>query len=340
MTANYDVWGFMGVWSKTTRRIMRRIILIFLLSSFCGGDSASFALVSQVALSGGETKLFLQTVEARLTSIMNCLETREWSSVEDHFTPDGLSSLRELIERADCRNVNPLYEAKLIHLPRGGFEAREFKVRIDLQETKGNPYQYLVFELNDAGLVTDARFSLEKWHVEAVLKKGGKLEDEQYRRRILELLEIFRTAYNRKNIDFLRKIYSDDALIIVGKVLEEKEDAPDLLDKSSLSRDRVVFIKKSKKEYIRSLERVFGKNEFIKVNFKELKIRRHPKIEQMYGVTLHQDWNTTKYSDEGYLFLMIDYRNEEKPLIHVRSWQPDKFPDGSVVDMGYFEMID
>ena len=30
------------------------------------------------------------------------------------------------------------------------------------------------------------------------------------------------------------------------------------------------------------------------------------------------------YSDVGYLLLVIDFANEDKPLIHVRTWQPEK----------------
>ena len=37
-----------------------------------------------------------------------------------------------------------------------------------------------------------------------------------------------------------------------------------------------------------------------------------------------QGWNTTNYSDVGYLLLVIDFADDDKPLIHVRTWQPEK----------------
>jgi len=32
----------------------------------------------------------------------------------------------------------------------------------------------------------------------------------------------------------------------------------------------------------------------------------------------------------------MDFRNEDQPLIRVRSWQPQRFRDGSIVGIGDF----
>jgi|GEM_PF-3522933 hypothetical protein len=45
------------------------------------------------------------------------------------------------------------------------------------------------------------------------------------RLKILDFLEQFRMAYNTKNNEFLEKVYSDDALILVGTVLKKKKMA-------------------------------------------------------------------------------------------------------------------
>ena len=43
---------------------------------------------------------------------------------------------------------------------------------------------------------------------------------------------------------------------------------------------------------------------------------------------LHQLYSSSTYSDDGYLFLLWDFRDEENPKIHVRTWQP-KYLDQS-----------
>jgi hypothetical protein len=37
---------------------------------------------------------------------------------------------------------------------------------------------------------------------------------------------------------------------------------------------------------------------------------------------MRQSYASTTYADEGYLFLLIDFR-ETDPLIYVRAWQPN-----------------
>ena len=87
----------------------------------------------------------------------------------------------------------------------------------------------------------------------------------------------------------------------------------------------------SKEQYIRNLRGVFARNSYIKVTFDEIEVMRHPVKTDFYGVTLHQGWSTYNkngtqgYHDDGYVFLLWDFRNEQHPQIHVRTWQPDAF---------------
>jgi hypothetical protein len=93
----------------------------------------------------------------------------------------------------------------------------------------------------------------------------------------------------------------------------------------------VVYIKQTKQEYLNNLQRVFKNTKYINVKFEDIEVVQHPKYDDVYGVTLKQFWHTDRYSDEGYLFLMIDFRDADKPLIQVRTWQPYKNAEGQVV---------
>ena len=78
----------------------------------------------------------------------------------------------------------------------------------------------------------------------------------------------------------------------------------------------------------------------MRILFDAITIERHPAVSEVYGVQLKQRWNSSNYSDEGYLFLMIDFIDVHEPIIHVRAWQPDKFQDGSTINLYDFEIID
>jgi hypothetical protein len=112
------------------------------------------------------------------------------------------------------------------------------------------------------------------------------------------------------------------------------------LDKSYLSKEKIEFIRLSKNEYLERLKKVFKDNDFMQILFDEINIQRHPQFEKVYGVQLKQRWNSSSYSDEGYLFLMIDFIQPQEPIIHVRAWQPEKFTDGSTINIYDFEIIE
>ena len=67
---------------------------------------------------------------------------------------------------------------------------------------------------------------------------------------------------------------------------------------------------------------------------------RHPTNPDFYGVTLHQGWTSNTYHDEGYIFLLWDFRNEYAPEIHVRTWQPDRIGGKSLDRDEVFSLSD
>ena len=147
----------------------------------------------------------------------------------------------------------------------------------------------------------------------------GKLAETDAKRRhtILNYCEHFRTAYTTKDIDFLRQVFSDKALIIVGNVVK-----PIANDGKCQAENRVTFAIHSKRDYLSRLAKVFAANQKIDVRFSGFRIMRHPTMDGIYGVTLRQQYKSDRYSDDGYLFLLWDFRDRSMPLIHVRTWQP------------------
>ena len=137
---------------------------------------------------------------------------------------------------------------------------------------------------------------------------------------LINFLEDYQTAYALKRIDYLDKIFSDDALIIVGTVLKQKQKG----DNMHLSSEaRVRYDTLSKERYIGNLRKVFGKNEFVNIRFMETDFTQHQSGLELYGIQLKQEYMSSSYGDVGYLFLMVDLR-DELPVIHVRTWEPEK----------------
>lgn len=200
-------------------------------------------------------------------------------------------------------------------------------------------YEEGVIILTPTGLVDDFYFGLERHRYKDLLNAGNTVTEFRRRQIILDFVENFRTAYNRKDLPYIRDVFSDHALIIVGKVVEVDENSPNMLE-SSFEKKKVELIRLNKQQYIERLTRVFQVNQFIKVGFDEIEIFRHPLYDRIYGVTLLQHWTSSHYSDVGYLFLMIDFKDVDNPMIHVRTWQPEKYTsDDEVIGLGDFEIV-
>lgn len=164
------------------------------------------------------------------------------------------------------------------------------------------------------------------FYKEAAKIMQGKLNETDANRRhtILNYCEHFRTAYTTKDIDFLRQVFSDKALIIVGNVVK-----PLANDNKCQAEARVTYAIHSKQDYIQRLSKVFAANQKIDVKFSGFRIMRHPTMDGIYGVTLRQQYKSDRYSDDGYLFLLWDFRDKSMPLIHVRTWQPTSSINGN-----------
>ncbi len=195
----------------------------------------------------------------------------------------------------------------------------EYEVRnIPLIFTKlDNEYHEVAITFDMSGKITSFHITLEQNLYERVFKGGNETTDLRRRQIVLAYVEQFRTAYNMKDIDFMNKVFSDDALIIVGKnIITKKENFP--------ATTRTEFYKKDKQQYLKDLRRVFTNNKRIYVDFQDIKVMLHPTKKDWYGVQLKHGFSSDKYHDDGYLFLLWDFTNDDEPQIHVRTWQPDK----------------
>ncbi len=187
-------------------------------------------------------------------------------------------------------------------------------------ETLG--YQEAVINFDKQGVITSFYYTINpelysKLRMDQMQNRRYEVSDIKDRMMILDYVEHFRTSYNQKDLKFLRQVFSDDALIITGKVVKvrKSEVVP--------SGNKVIYTTQTKQQYLDNLARAFKSNSYIKVSFDDVVIVEHPTIHGIYGVTVHQKWNTARYSDEGYVFMVWDFRNPNAPQIHVRTWQPE-----------------
>lgn len=209
-----------------------------------------------------------------------------------------------------------------------GYQVRGIPVDIE-QADENEKRQELTIDFLGNGKISNVAIAIDMNRYDQIMAEKSSDIDYARRQVIIDFVENFRTAYNRKDIKLLNSVFSDKALIITGKVISEKPNSD--VDRLTLRNNKVVYIKQTKQEYIQKLTSIFKLNKFVNVKFEDIDVVQHPKYDDIYGVTLKQYWHTSHYSDEGYLFLMIDFRDANNPLIQVRTWQPYKNNVGQVI---------
>ena len=156
---------------------------------------------------------------------------------------------------------------------------------------------------------------------------------EKSRTRIVGFLEDYRTAYATKNLEYLDKVFDDNAVIVLGKRLQV---APQLNKEGYMNNHRVQFTQLTKREFLRNLRRQFQSKDYINLHFSQNRIYQLQKGAERYGIEIKQDYYSSNYGDTGYLTLIFDLTNPDQPVIHVRTWQEQPDPNFGVVSPADF----
>lgn len=201
----------------------------------------------------------------------------------------------------------------------GNYQVRNIPILLTPAEgeTTDDTYQEATIDLGASGEIISFYFSLKANLYRDVMANGKDVEDLRLRQAILDYVEHFRTAYNQKDLPFLEQVFSEDALIITGKVVKVKPS-----DTNAFATEKITYNVHNKIQYLDRLRRIFSQAKYIKVDFSEIKVSRHPTNKNFYGVLVRQGYESSFYSDDGYVFLLWDFTDEDRPQIHVRTWQP------------------
>ena len=282
-------------------------------------------------------------VSSFLNEVNNAYAENRALNLNAIVADDGQLSIEMLWENVHFRPEDQ-YIGEILLNTGDGYQLRNIPLQI-LPQDSGSEIDYKegVINFDRSGRISSVYFSVDNNAYRQIMQKGIQLKDMEQRLVILDYVERFRTSYNQKDINFLNQVFSDDALIITGKVISTvKFD-----DGKSISFPHVKYSKQSKQQYLANLQRIFNSVKYINVNFDNVEIKRHGVNPNIYGVRVVQNWKSSTYSDEGYLFMVWDFTDPDRPQIHVRAWQPmylDKaktqpLPQEEIFDLNSIEGI-
>lgn len=271
-------------------------------------------------------------IKTTVETLVKSIEKKNLNLDPSLFTQEGLKAYNKLIKYGNARLLKQNNELKIVKVN------DEFIVRsIPMQFTFSKNQQFaedIVFVVKESGKIHDINFSLSQIAINDIISKDERFATEEEKFFLIRFMENYKTAYCLKRIDYLEKIFDNDALIIIGNVLKKSPKTDSYY--SNLSNEEVEYQKLTKSEYMNRLKRVFAQNEFVNIHFEDNVVKKAKRDVSIYGIQIAQHYTSERYADKGYLFLLFDLRDTLNPIIHVRTWQPQKNEDGSIYGLADF----
>lgn len=279
-----------------------------------------------------ETTPFVEADKAQKTvmKIIQAIREKNMNSLRGYFTDQGWDMFQRLVAYGNCRIVG---ESELVSESyRGETQVRGLKMAFSPKNGIRDAFvEGLVFTFNRNQKIDALAFSLGERAREDVMRHDNWPMES--RKDIVSFLENYKTAFALKRLDYLRSIFDDNAVIIVGRVLKNMpvRQGDMLTSQNIIKKNRLT-----KAQYMKNLETSFQSNEFINIRFTDTEVLKGRADLEDYGIQIRQDYYSTNYGDAGYLFLKVDLNNPDEPIIRVRTWQESPDPIDGLYGLGDF----
>lgn len=254
-------------------------------------------------------------------------------SAFNYFTPEGYTLFANLMAKNGKVTLVGKAQSHNFIIADGYIIGRATNIKRQFRNGKAF-MEKLVYRFNpESRKIESVAFALTQ-RAENDIMNAAASWPEVSRWAILNFMEDYQTAFALKRIDYINSIFSDDALIITGTILKKLNNAERAFDRSK-SLDLggpkdITYSQLSKTEYIDRLRKIFSTREYVHLQFEDNVTRMIdlPAINGInkgaaFGIEIKQRYESTGYSDDGYLTMVFDTRGK-LPIIHVRLWQPDK----------------
>ncbi len=249
--------------------------------------------------------------------LIKAVETRKYDDVKPLCTENGWKWFEKLVKYGNAKIIN---RSDLeVSAFANGYLVRGVKAKFSFKRNNKSFVEDLVFYIKD-GKIDGINFGLEQSALDDIMRHS--MWEPKSRQVLVNFLENYKTAYALERIDYLDAVFSEDALIIIGnKITEHTAD-----DAVALNQERYEKCRMTKGQYIDRLRNVFAKQEYVNIQFEDAAVKKtsHDANSERYEIIIKQHYYSTTYADKGYLFLLADISDPERPVIHVRVWDEDK----------------
>lgn len=261
-----------------------------------------------------------------MTRVINAIKAKDYDSVSDCFSEDGLEMYKKLLNYG---------QARLLGDPQFSFYTmgkrvvcRSIPMAFSFKNNRRKFVEDVTFTFDENKKIECVAFGLGSQAKTDIFNKGVGAWSDYAKMVIATFLENYKTAFALKRLDYLESVFDDNATIITGHIIKKAPKVAIEGESFINSNNKLIkYTRQTKSEYMRKLKMCFQSNQFINIRFADNDVVKMGAGGETYGIQIKQDYYSTNYGDHGYLFLMVDFNDPDNPSIKVRTWQPDRNPN-------------
>lgn len=261
-----------------------------------------------------------------MTRVINAIKAKDYDSVSDCFSEDGLEMYKKLLNYG---------QARLLGDPQFSFYTmgkrvvcRSIPMAFSFKNNRRKFVEDVTFTFDENKKIECVAFGLGSQAKTDIFNKGVGAWSDYAKMVIATFLENYKTAFALKRLDYLESVFDDNATIITGHIINKAPKVAMEGESFINSNNKLIkYTRQTKSEYMRKLKMCFQSNQFINIRFADNDVVKMGAGGETYGIQIKQDYYSTNYGDHGYLFLMVDFNDPDNPSIKVRTWQPDRNPN-------------
>ena len=261
-----------------------------------------------------------------MTKVINAIKAKDYDSVSDCFSEDGLEMYKKLLNYG---------QARLLGDPQFSFYTmgkrvvcRSIPMAFSFKNNRRKFVEDVTFTFDENKKIECVAFGLGSQAKTDIFNKGVGAWSDYAKMVIATFLENYKTAFALKRLDYLESVFDDNATIITGHIIKKAPKVAMEGESFINSNNKLIkYTRQTNSEYMRKLKMCFQSNQFINIRFADNDVVKMGAGGETYGIQIKQDYYSTNYGDHGYLFLMVDFNDPDNPSIKVRTWQPDRNPN-------------
>ena len=281
------------------------VLLIFSGSNFIHTNSLAQNLhESSVTINSPLDTRFNAYLEKKLFSLLNSVTEYSEKGINTFNSDRGIELLiREISEQKFVPILDSI-ETVIIKNPDNSYSVPHLFFRPI--ENENGDWDEFEFTFSGYAELIDVKKTNKKRSPERILINKTEASEAD-KINIMNLLNRYEQAFSVMDLNMLSDLFEDDAVIIAGLANESDK-------KTEYKRYPVDFYLKK----LKLLKKTIFKT--VAISFSEEKVLLNPDSDKHFGFFAKQKFKSETYSDDGYVFFVVSFENDEQGKIVSRNW--------------------